>query len=169
VKTAAGQLENLAEKELALDEFTADEEQFLKSVVVRQENANRGCGGPQFVLDGWYVRMFYGEDKSPALVVDIHTNPNRDGPLAPARVLHAATGAVVPVCLVADTDEGSTAYVGPAFTYYDVVETGYPPVRLTDRDWQSRLSNQTQPSHPDWTSSFMVAGGKKPQTLAIGQ
>ena len=168
VRVAAEQLKSIAEKELTLKEFSEQDVNFLKSVVVRQKNDNRGCGGPEFVLDGWYVDMFYGEDKSPALIVDVHTNPNNDGPLAPARVLHAATGEVVPICLVAETDEGSTAYVGPSFTYYDVVETGFPPVRLTDKDWQSRLGSPTLPTHPSWTNSFLFTNGRMPERMAIG-
>jgi hypothetical protein len=169
VKTAADQLNNIVEKELALKEFSADEETFLKSVVVRHRNDNQGCGGPEFVFDGWYVNLFYNEDESPSIIVDVHTNPNNDGPLAPARVLHAATGSTVPLCLIADTDEGATAYVGPSFTYYDVIETGYPPVRLTDKDWQSRLDSQDQPSHPVWTQSFIAISGNKPELLTLGK
>ena len=166
VMTAAEQLKTLAEKELALEAFTKDEEAFLKSVVVRQKNDSQMCGGPPYTWDGWYVKMFYSEDDNPALIVDVHTNPNPDGPLAPARVLHAATGAAVPVCLVADTDEGATMYVGPSFTYYDVIETGYPPVRLTDKEWQARLA-AGNPPHPDWARSFLATQPAQPEMLRI--
>jgi hypothetical protein len=30
----------------------------------------------------------------------------------------------------------STLYVGPAFSYYEHLETGYPPYRLADHEWQ---------------------------------
>lgn len=167
IKLVADRLRSLSEKELVLLEFTAEEEAFLKGVVVKQKNPNLGCGGPDFILNGWYVDMFYREDKSPSIVVDIHTNPNNDGPLAPARVLHAATGMTVPICLIAETDEGSTAYVGPVFTYYDVIESGYPPVRLTDQEWQKRLDEPNQPQHPDWVKSFMAVVLRKPGVLDI--
>jgi hypothetical protein len=148
-----------------LQEFTAEETQFLKSVVVRQDG-ERGCGGPNFVWNGWYVKMFYGEDKTPALIADIHTNPDNDGPLAPTRVLHAATGPVAPICLAAETDEGATMYVGPAFTYYDVIETGYPPKRLNDEEWRARLSTSSV-EHPDWTQSFLAPSGHLPEMLSL--
>ena len=47
-------------------------------------------------------------------------------------------------------------YVGPAFTYYEVVETGGSPQRLTDQEWQNRLSlpAETRPAAPAWTRSF---------------
>jgi hypothetical protein len=167
VMTAAEQLKKLAGKELALQEFTSEEEQFLKSVVVRQKNENRGCGGPEFTWNGWYVGLFYKEDASPALIADVHTNPNKDAPLGPPRVLHAATGPAVPLCLVAETDEGSTMYLGPAFTYYDVIETGNPPARLTDSQWQSRLAAGQQPGHPSWTQSFLASPGKTGEALVI--
>lgn len=167
VMAAAEQLKKLAEKELALQKFTDQEEQFLKSVVVRQKNENRGCGGPEFILNGWYPGLFYREDASPALIADVHTNPNDIGSMAPPSILHAATGPAVPLCLAAETDEGSTMYVGPVFTYYDVIETGHPPVRLTDSQWQERLDGGRQPAHPAWTQSFLSTGGKIPEKLVI--
>lgn len=165
VMDVAAQLKTLAEKELALEEFTAEEKLFLKSVVVRKKNDAQGCGGPAFVFDGWYTGLFYNEDESPALIADVHTNPNTRAPLAPPRVLHVATGLVVPLCLVADTDEGAVTYVGPAFTFYDVIEEGNPPVRLTDEDWKKRLAEGRQPAHPEWTSSFLESAGQLPRIL----
>ena len=167
VMSAAEQLKTLAEKELSLQEFTPEEKDFLKSVVVRRDNENRVCGGPAYVWDGWYVKMFYREDDNPALIADVHTNPDDDGPLAPTRVLHAATGPALPICLAAETDEGATLYVGPAFSYYDVIEEGYPPRRLTDEDWRSRLKSGGIPDHPGWTSSFLVPSGKMPEALRL--
>jgi hypothetical protein len=58
-------------------------------------------------------------------------------------------------------------YVGPCFTYYEVIEPGYPPVRLTDEDWLSRLEKGEIPAHPDWTRSFLVSEGQKPHLLLI--
>jgi hypothetical protein len=73
-----------------------------------------------------------------------------------SRVLHVATGPVAALIFIADTDEGSSMYVGPAFTYYEVIETGRSPQRLTDPAWQSRLSLPTEihPAAPAWTRSF---------------
>ena len=89
------------------------------------------------------------------LIADIHTNPNIE--LAPPSVLHVATGSVAAMVLIADTDEGPTMYVGPSFTYYEVIEkgeAGTPPARLTDKDWKKRLRNS--PTPPDWTTSFRL-------------
>jgi hypothetical protein len=168
VMAVAKQLKTLAEKEMAFQSFTSEEEKFVKSVVVRRENEEQGCV-PKYVWDGWYVKMFYGWDGDPAIIADIHTNLNQEGPLAPASVLHAATGRVVPLCLAAETDEGATMYVGPSFTYYDVTETGFPPARLTDKKWRNRLNGDKLTQHPDWTSSFLIASGGKPQIIVIDE
>ncbi len=115
-----------------------------------------------FAWDGWYVDMFYDEDDNPALIADIHTNPN-----PPGQVLHVATGPTVPICLVAETDEGATMYVGPAFTYYDVIEEGFPPVRLTDKGWRARLGTAMAPDHPMWTDSFLISDGGDSEVLNL--
>jgi hypothetical protein len=168
VMAVANQLRTLAEKEITFQSFTSEEEKFFKSVVVRHLNDKHGCGQPKYVLDGWYVKMFYHWDGDSAVVADVHTNLNQEGSLAPACVLHAATGRVVPLCLAAETDDSATMYVGPSFSYYDVLEMGYPPVRLTDQEWRARLK-VAKPQHPDWTSSFLVASGQKPQIIVMYQ
>jgi hypothetical protein len=164
VMTAAKQLKVLSEKELALQSFTTEEEDFLKSVV--RNRSSSGCAGTVVTFDGWYVDLFYNGDDNSAVIADVHTNPNLEPPLGPPSVLHAATGAVVPICLAAETDEGSTMYVGPCFTYYDVIEGGNPPTRLTDKDWQARVKNSVQ-QHPTWTQSFLVSSGQKADGLKV--
>jgi hypothetical protein len=67
--------------------------------------------------------------------------------------------------LVADAGAGPTLYVGPASTYYEVVERGAPPVRLTDQEWRARLAAGEAPAPPAWTASFRVAAAA-PQELA---
>jgi hypothetical protein len=151
-------LQAMAEKELRLEPFSADEEMFLKSIAVLQD-VGGACGGPPYHdgWDGWYTSLFPWDDDNPALIADIHTNGNVDPPLAPPAVLHVATGPVASLLLIADTDEGPVMYVGPAFTYYEVVEEGFPPVRLTDEAWQARFQQETRPLPPDWTSSFRLS------------
>lgn len=157
---AAAQLQTLAEKELRLEPFSPAEEKFLKETAVRKP---ADFYQPQWA--GWYPELFLEykraayqidrKDKSPALIADIHTDPG-NGLLQPARVLHVATGSVAGLIFIADTDEGPTMYVGPAFTYYEVVETGGSPHRLTDQEWRDRFSllAETHPDAPAWTHSF---------------
>jgi len=174
VMSIAAQLQTLAEKELRLEEFTPEEELFLKSIVVIQENSSGMCGAPPFIWDGWYLDLFFLEDDNPALIADVHTNPTNDPnhPLYPPRVLHVATGPVVPVYMIVDTDEGSTLYVGPSFTYFEVVEQGdssTPPTRLTDQAWRERLPQPQYPAAnvPEWTQSFRISTSERPGKMVI--
>jgi Protein of unknown function (DUF3160) len=164
----AERLKGMAEKELRLEPFSTAETQFLKEVVIRRI-AEGGCAGPVVEWTGWYRDLFYGSDGDPALIADVHTNPNDDpsSGLYPPRVLHVATGPAVPIFLIVDTDEGPTLYVGPAFTYFEVVEEGTPPVRLTDEEWQARLSDDPTPSAPAWTASFRLSPAQQPMWLQL--
>jgi hypothetical protein len=139
LETVATMLQTMAEKELRLEQFSPEEDAFLKDTTILQKESI-GCGGDiSEKWNGWYPQLFPWEDDSPALIADIHTNSNTEPGLAPPSVLRVATGAVAPLIFIVDTDEGSTMYVGPSFTYYEVVTKGLPPVRLTDRDWKRRL------------------------------
>jgi hypothetical protein len=173
--TIAGRLRVLAEKELQLKEFTAEENAFLKSIMVQQKGADfAGCAGPIFEdqWNGWYSNLFYRKDENPAVIADVHTNPNNDpnSGLYPPRVLHAATGPVAPMFLIVDTDEGAALYVGPAFSYFEVVSTGSgdtAPTRLTDAEWRKRLEGKSYPPAPPWTASFRLPAGDPPSMLSL--
>lgn len=172
VMAIAEQLKTLAEKELRLEEFTAEEEAFVKSIIVRQAKEVAGCGGPTFedLWDGWYSNLFYDKDDNPAVIADIHTNPTNDplSSLYPPRVLHVASGPVAPIFFIVDTDEGPTIYIGPAFTYFEIIEEGNEttsPTRLTDQEWRQRLDANAYPEVPEWTSSFRLPTEKKPRVL----
>ena len=103
VMEIAAQLETLAEKELQQIEFSADEELFLRSIMVKQDVNTVGCGGPTFeeMWDGWYSHLFFRTDENPALIADVHTNPNND----PASSLYPPTRA----------PRSHRSRVGPAF------------------------------------------------------
>lgn len=158
----ARQLQKMAEKELAGQPFSVEEEIFLKSISIRKiEPYDTICAGIEMRenWDGWYMDLLIGQESNPALIADIHTNPQEDpsSPLAPASVLHVGTGTVAANLFIADTGDGLTMYVGPAFTYYEVVEEGYPPVRLTDDDWNERLNSSPRPAPPAWAASFRLS------------
>ena len=162
----------LAEKELRREPFTADEEAFLKSIVRYQTETVSGlCGAPPLreLWDGWYMDLFYYEDDNPAVIADVHTSANNDprSALYPPRVLHVATGQVAPLFFLVDTGEGTTLYVGPAFTYYEVTESGYPPTRLTDQEWRRRLAEDKSLRGPVWTSSFRLPASASQETLTL--
>jgi hypothetical protein len=90
----ATRLKTLAEKELQQEAFNDEETLFLKSIVIQQELDSIECGGPAYDerWNGWYTQLFIQEDKTPSLIVDVHTNP--ESILEPAGVLHVGTGPV---------------------------------------------------------------------------
>ena len=169
------QLQTLAEKELRLEAFTEQEELFLKSMIKRDTKyLGDGCTGPiiEELWDGWYAHLFYKKDNNPALIADVHTNPNTDpnSALYPPRVLHAATGPVAATLLIVDTDEGMAIYVGPAFTYFEVVTTGSAttlPARLNNAEWRRSLQKSPYPAAPAWTQSFRLTVQSPPTALTL--
>jgi hypothetical protein len=167
----AGRLQVMAEKELHLEPFTDEETIFLKSVVIRQDYLPQAYGGPSYDQrwNGWYPRLFIYADRSPKKIADIHTNlaENPDSPLYPPRVLYVGTGPVATTLFIADTDEGSTVYVGPSFTYFEVVEKGSPPLRLTDQAWEERLAKTPYPEPPRWTRTFRYPVSCHPDLLNV--
>ena len=154
----ATMLQTMAEKELRVEPFNEKEETFIRDTAVLQKKNSKMCGEPPLeIWNGWYPQLFPWEDESPALIADIHTNHNTK--LAPPSILHVATGSVAAMILIANTDEGPTMYVGPSFTYYEVIEkgeAGTPPARLTDEDWKWRLHKNPSPTPPNWTTSFRL-------------
>jgi hypothetical protein len=98
-------------------------------------------------------------------VADVHTNTGELIP--PTGVLHVATGPSAAMLMIVDTDEGPTLYVGPAFTYYEFIEEGMPPHRLTDNEWWQRLSSEPWPAGPDWTASFRLPSRLAPESLRL--
>jgi len=168
LETVATMLQTMAEKELRLEPFSPEEEAFLKDTTILQKDSI-GCGEIREKWNGWYPQLFPWEDDSPALIADIHTNPNEELELAPPSVLHVATGSVAALILIVDTDEERpTMYVGPSFTYYEVVEEGLPLVRLTDEDWERRLwTDKPRPMPPSWTGSFRLPVSQQPRYLSV--
>ncbi len=167
----AGRLQRMAEKELRLEPFSAEEYLFLKSVVIRQDYLPRAYGGPDYDKrwNGWFPKLFVYRDKGPEKIADIHTNDTDDprSALYPPRVLHVGTGPVAVNLFIADTDEGPTIYVGPSLTYFEQVEAGRYPTRLTDMAWKQRLLSRSYPQPPEWTGSFRLPVSEKPKPLKV--
>lgn len=149
--TVMSTLESLATKELAGDAFSDDDIAFLKGTI----HADPGCGEPVFT--GWYKDLYFDESKLAEwepTIADVHTNPNQ-GPLPGPNVLHVGTGNAQLMVMTAETCEGPEAYVGPVFSYYEV---DVPEIRrLSDSEWETMLTEGTQPQRPSWTASFLVS------------
>jgi len=154
LETVTNRLVALAEKELAQESFSHEEEGWLKETAVRRL-VRCGSGGPEEQWTGWYPQLFFRErwNESPALIADVHTSPQ--SAFDPdASVLHVATGQVATMPFIVNTDEGSTMYVGPAFTYYEVVTRAPDPLRLTDQEWKEQITSSSRPAAPQWTHHF---------------
>jgi hypothetical protein len=161
LEEVAQQLQTLAEKELRLEAFTAAEETFLKSIVVRTVYLRDNICAlvRREVWDGWYYDLFPYQDRESEIIADVHTNLNNNPKipeLLPPGVLHVGTGSVAGMLCLVENAGDSTIYVGPAYTYFETIETGYPPPRLTDEEWRERLSSANPPLPPSWTASFRV-------------
>jgi hypothetical protein len=90
------------------------------------------------------------EDKSMALVADVHTDPNT------GRVLEVAVGRPMWIYVVTPINGDLWLTVGAMFSYY---EFAYPlSQRLTDGEWQEMLRSGRAPNPPEWTSSFLLSG-----------
>ena len=174
VSQSAQLLSLISEKELAREPLSEQEQLFLKSLVIEQEIDVMGCGGPSFeeMWDGWYMHLIYGKDETPAIIADVHTNPNtdRNSALYPPRVLHVGTGPATAMLMIVDSDEGPTLYVGPTFSYYEFAEEGFPPVRLNDQQWREFLGQaeaNNYPQAPPWVNAFRITVEQPPTPFAL--
>jgi hypothetical protein len=168
LKNDAVMLEAMATKELNLEPFSAEQASFLRNIVIRQSLSTTRTGYIVKVDEkwsGWYADLFPWNDEDPTLVADIHTNTA--DLLPPRGVLHVATGSAVVQVFVVNTDEGTTAYVGPSSTYYDFIEPGYPPKRLTDDAWKGRFYQNPRPEAPAWAKSFLTNSPAPAEILSI--
>jgi hypothetical protein len=134
LEVVASTLETIAHKQM-LNEFLSDEENlFLRSIVVRKYAGEQGYGGyMEEHWDGWYNDILPFGDQSPLLVTDVYTNTEPS--IGAPGVLHLGLGVPVAIVFLAETNNGTAMYVGPAFTLYEHLEEGSPPKRLTDEDW----------------------------------
>ena len=141
------QLKNLSEKELSGQEFTPDEIEFLKQMLV----VNHGeCGAPPYL--GWFYYLFYDFEKANLddfIVADVHTQPTDESGNVVGKVLHVGVGKVnIGVFIVESPSSGfeKMAYVGPVMSYYQKVTDNFK--RLTDSEWADMINNGTAPTVP---------------------
>ncbi|MBI3800359.1 MAG: DUF3160 domain-containing protein [Deltaproteobacteria bacterium] len=144
-----GQLEALAEKELAAQPFTQEEQAFLKKTI---DIRGGGSGPPTY--SGWYGDLFYvphglgGMEaaKWDPTVADVHTDANSGS------VLEVAVGDVNFIVAAIDNQNDRLVYVGPVFSYYEFQQP--MTKRLTDQEWQQMITNNQLPSRPEWIAPF---------------
>jgi Protein of unknown function (DUF3160) len=114
-------LQTLAEKELAQECFSTNDEKFIDGLMENRQGL--GCGGP-WIYSGWYPRLFYrtiywkrdvefhrtyGAGAFDALVADVHTDVP-DGIVGdPGSVLHEAIGRVNLLMFAVDSSRTGAA------------------------------------------------------------
>jgi hypothetical protein len=148
-------LESLARRELAGEEFTGDEKDFVKTTIEVHVESGGGCGGGFVRYSGWYPTLLYGSPPAEwaPTVADVHTGPNG--------VLEEGVGDVNFLVVAIDNGGDRAAYVGPVYSYYEFTS----PERLTDEEWQQRIGAGQLPERPPWTRSFQA----KPLRRQLGR
>jgi hypothetical protein len=155
LKGVADTLEAIAAKTLSKTSLISTERNFLKGMLVLPEP---GCGR---AYNGWYPRLYYRGDtdfsRNDVIVADVHTSPTDEWGNPVGWVLHAGTGPLDMAILTAETPEGNlTAFVGPVFSYYERVTTGFK--RLTDEEWAT-LYDVAPSYRPDLVNLYMADKG----------
>ncbi len=148
---ATGKLESMAKKQLTDEPFDAAEQALADGWIAEE---SQGC---VMSFTGVYPKLIAdpaGITEFDPTIADVHTNPNEDGPLAPAAVLHVGTGWTDVMVFTRDSCEGVKAYVGPTTSFYEVEEPGV--ARLTDEEWRDRLFQNPALPRPSFTASFLA-------------
>jgi hypothetical protein len=135
-------LEGLARKELAAQPFTRQEEEFLEKTI---DIRGGGSGPPRY--DGWYAKLFYREPaKWKPTVADVHTDPHS------GTALEVGVGDANFLVVAIDNQKDRAVYVGPVSSYYEFREPAQQ--RLTNEEWQQRISSGAAPPRPSFVQSF---------------
>ncbi|WP_424102636.1 DUF3160 domain-containing protein [Moorena producens] len=146
-------LKEIALKELAQQELTEAQTNFLEKVVEIQRFAS---GGPTYT--GWYPRLFYKEpedsDKWDAIVADVHTNVPDPMVGDPGSVLHQGVGNIDLLMIAVDNGKDKMVFAGPVLSHY---QFEMPEVsRKSDSEWKKDIKTGKLPPRPNWTKSYLV-------------
>lgn len=154
--TQMGKIRNVAEKQLAQKELSADEKKVLEDVM--QIGHQPFGSGSQPHYTGWYPALFYRGEKDcmkwDALVADVHTNPPAPDYGDPGSVLHQGVGSVDLMLIAIDNGKDRVVYLGPTMSHYEFETPN--AVRRTDKEWKGQLLDGQHPPRPDWTGGFLV-------------
>ena len=127
-------LQNISERELAGEQITADDADFLKDFARRLE-----------IAISWGGRTSEGLETS--LIADVHTDQNSGS------VLEVASGNLDYCIVIYRRPDGNIeAAIGPVLSYYEF--TWPMSDRLTDEAWREMLANN-EPERPSWTEMFL--------------
>ena len=147
-------LEAIAEKELAREQFSEDDCEFLATMLYE---AKDGCN---IIFSGWVTELFYqdrDEECVDLTIVDVHTQPTDGSGNVLGRVLHVGTGLFnLGVFIVESPSNGftPTAFVGPVMSYYEHTTENFD--RLTDERWWDMVWDGSLPERPDWVNAYLA-------------
>jgi hypothetical protein len=154
----AAVLRGIAEKELAGQPLSKEQEAFLKALV---QLDRRGSGFAGYT--GWYPSLFYPGtrdcEKWDAIVADVHTDPPDDMHGDPGCVLHEGVGNVDLLVVAVDSGKDRMVYAGPVLSHYEFEVPGV--ARKSDSEWREDVKAGRLPPRPEWTRGYLVPGGNK--------
>lgn len=150
-------LEVLAQKELSNQPFSAEEETWLKQMLIKLPAVE--CGGMPF--DGWILDLYWDAKKitdPDFITVDIHTQPTDKSGNLVGNVLHIGLGEInLGVCLAKVPGSNTTAaYTGAFMSYYEYITKDF--LRVNDQEWEKNVFNNKLPVRPEWVNSYLVNG-----------
>jgi hypothetical protein len=153
-------LGGMATRELEGEALTPDQLKFINQTVkINRREVDMVCTREIIEsLDGWYTSLFYNSGDTLArdpTIVDVHTQPTDAVGNAVGNVLHVGTGDPRLMAVTTDTCNGTSTYVGLAFSYYEEVTSGFR--RLTDEEWRGMLASR---SSPDFLAPILAAQSK---------
>jgi hypothetical protein len=159
-----GILKEIATKELAQKEMTAQEKRFLEDVV----QIRRGSGFTSY--NGWYPGLFYkgrpDAGKWDAIVADVHTDVPAPVLGDPGCVLHQGIGNVDLLLIAIDNGKDRMVFAGPLLSHYEFEMTGVS--RKADSEWRREITQGRWPQRPEWTRAYLVPGAN-PNAPRYGQ
>ena len=152
LSTSCDTLSIIAQKELDHAPLSQSESHFLKDMLSYWGD---GCGTE--IYYGWFYHLFYDPDnkfkKKDFITVDIHTCAYDEYGNYVGRVKHVGTGKInLGVFIIKNSDNVSTAYIGPLYSYHDYTTTDL--LRLTDAEWDSTYLALSL--RPDWVNLYLA-------------
>ena len=143
-------LEGLAKKARDGDALDDAEKDFLKKTI---DMRGGGSGPPTY--SGWYPELVYGAGPAEwkPTVADVHTDPKS------GQVMEVGVGDAQFIVVAVDESCGNSVYVGPVYSYY---EFSVPASRrMTDPEWQARITSGKTPKRPAWMRAIATKAKKR--------
>ena len=149
-------LQIIAEKELAGEQLSVNELEFLKTMLIQNYGV---CGEPPY--RGWYPKLYYSINKLSEMdftVVDVHTQPTDEAGNMVGKVLHTGVGKINMGFFIAPCpdDQKLTLFCGPVLSYYEKTTRNFE--RMTDSEWEQIVLSGDVPERPDWVNSYLADG-----------